>query len=205
MTGTIAKRRSGGPSTAGAGGDDTLLRDLQRLAALRAYGAFPPARIGHRGADRGAAHRQRAESQPGVQGGPYLLDFLGLKDRYLEKALEDAILRELESFVLELGTGFCFVARQMRSPIDDEDFHIDLVFHNRKLRRLLAIELKLCASCCSLPILPLHPAAKLASRRKTSPDTGRRCSASTGSIATGRTGPVGDLAMALPSRSGDAR
>lgn len=73
---------------------------------------------------------------------PYVLDFLGLKDRYLEKDLEDAILRELEAFVLELGTGFCFVARQMRIQIDDEDFYIDLVFYNRKLRRLVAIDLK---------------------------------------------------------------
>lgn len=73
---------------------------------------------------------------------PYVLDFLGLRDRYLEKDLEDAILRELEAFVLELGTGFCFVARQMRLQIDGDDFYIDLVFYNRKLRRLVAIELK---------------------------------------------------------------
>ena len=73
---------------------------------------------------------------------PYVLDLLGLKDRYLEKDREDAILRQLESFVLELGTGFCFVARQMRIQIDDEDFYIDLVPYNRKLRRLVAIDLK---------------------------------------------------------------
>jgi len=73
---------------------------------------------------------------------PYILDFLGLRDRYLEKDLEDAILRELEAFVLELGTGFCFVARQMRLQIDGDDFYIDLVFYNRKLRRLVAVELK---------------------------------------------------------------
>jgi predicted nuclease of restriction endonuclease-like (RecB) superfamily len=73
---------------------------------------------------------------------PYVLDFLGLRDRYLEKDLEDAILREMEAFVLELGTGFCFVARQMRLQIDNDDFYIDLVFYNRKLRRLVAIDLK---------------------------------------------------------------
>jgi len=73
---------------------------------------------------------------------PYVLDFLGLRDRYLEKDLEDAILREMEAFVLELGTGFCFVARQMRLQIDNDDFFIDLVFYNRKLRRLVAIDLK---------------------------------------------------------------
>lgn len=74
---------------------------------------------------------------------PYLLDFLGLNDRYLEKDLEDAILRELEQFLLELGAGFTFVARQKRLQIDDEDFYIDLLFYNRRLRRLVAIDLKL--------------------------------------------------------------
>lgn len=74
---------------------------------------------------------------------PYLLDFLGLNDRYLERDLEDAILREIEQFLLELGAGFTFVARQKRIHIDDEDFYIDLLFYNRKLRRLVAIDLKL--------------------------------------------------------------
>ncbi len=74
---------------------------------------------------------------------PYLLDFLGLNDRYLERDLEDAILREIEQFLLELGAGFTFVGRQKRIQIDDEDFYIDLLFYNRKLRRLVAIDLKL--------------------------------------------------------------
>ena len=74
---------------------------------------------------------------------PYVLDFLGLQDRYLEKDLEDAILRELESCLLELGTGFSFVARQKRIQLDNDDFYIDLLFYNRKLRRLVAIDLKL--------------------------------------------------------------
>lgn len=73
----------------------------------------------------------------------YVLDFLGLDDRYLEKDLEDAILRELETFLLELGAGFSFVARQRRIQIDNDDFYIDLLFYNRKLRRLVALELKL--------------------------------------------------------------
>jgi predicted nuclease of restriction endonuclease-like (RecB) superfamily len=73
---------------------------------------------------------------------PYVLDFLGVADRYLEKDLEDAILRELEAFILELGSGFTFVARQKRIQIDDEDFYLDLLFYNRKLRRLVAVELK---------------------------------------------------------------
>ena len=74
---------------------------------------------------------------------PYVLDFLGLKDRYLEKDLEDAILRELEAFLLELGAGFAFVARQKRIQIDDDDFYIDLLFYHRSLHRLIAIDLKL--------------------------------------------------------------
>lgn len=74
---------------------------------------------------------------------PYVLDFLGLRDRHLEKDLEDAILRELETFLLELGAGFSFVARQKRIQLDNDDFYIDLLFYNRKLRRLVAIDLKL--------------------------------------------------------------
>lgn len=74
---------------------------------------------------------------------PYLLDFLGLNDRYLEKDLEDAILRELEQFLLELGAGFTFVARQKRIQLDNDDFYIDLLFYNRRLKRLVAIDLKL--------------------------------------------------------------
>lgn len=74
---------------------------------------------------------------------PYILDFLGLKDHYLEKDLEDAILREIELFLLELGAGFSFIARQKRIVIDNEDFYIDLLFYNRKLRRLIVIEIKI--------------------------------------------------------------
>ena len=74
---------------------------------------------------------------------PYLLDFLGLNDRYLERDLEDAILREIEQFLLELGAGFTFMARQKRLQIDNDDFYIDLLLYNRKLRRLVAVELKI--------------------------------------------------------------
>jgi len=73
---------------------------------------------------------------------PYILDFLGLRDTWQEGDLEAAIIREMESFLLELGAGFSFVARQKRIQIDDEDFHLDLLFYNRKLRRLVAVELK---------------------------------------------------------------
>lgn len=73
----------------------------------------------------------------------YFLDFLGLKDTFSEKDLENAILRELESFLLELGVGFTFVARQKRITVDGEDFRIDLLLFHRELRSLVVIELKL--------------------------------------------------------------
>ncbi|PJL68657.1 hypothetical protein B9Y61_11545 [Stenotrophomonas maltophilia] len=74
---------------------------------------------------------------------PYILDFLGLRDTWQEGDLEAAIVREMESFLLELGAGFSFVARQKRIQIDNDDFHLDLLFYNRKLRRLVAVELKI--------------------------------------------------------------
>ena len=74
---------------------------------------------------------------------PYLLDFLGLKGAYQEKDVEAAILREMEAFILELGVGFTFVARQKRVQVDGDDFYLDLLFYHRRLKRLVAIELKL--------------------------------------------------------------
>jgi len=74
---------------------------------------------------------------------PYFLDFLGLQNTYLEQDLEVAILKELEAFILELGKGFAFIERQKRMIIDGEDFHLDLLFYHRNLKRLVAIELKL--------------------------------------------------------------
>ena len=74
---------------------------------------------------------------------PYFLNFLGLRDTFSERDLEEAILWDLESFILEIGTGFSFVARQKRITVDGEDYYLDLLFYHRKLRRLVAIELKL--------------------------------------------------------------
>jgi predicted nuclease of restriction endonuclease-like (RecB) superfamily len=74
---------------------------------------------------------------------PYFLDFLGLRQGHDEADLEGAILRQLEAFILELGRGFAFVERQKRLVIDGEDFYLDLLFFHRRLRRLVAIELKL--------------------------------------------------------------
>jgi predicted nuclease of restriction endonuclease-like (RecB) superfamily len=74
---------------------------------------------------------------------PYFLDFLGLRQGHNEADLESAILRQLEAFILELGRGFAFVERQKRMVIDGDDFYLDLLFYHRRLRRLVAIELKL--------------------------------------------------------------
>jgi predicted nuclease of restriction endonuclease-like (RecB) superfamily len=74
---------------------------------------------------------------------PYVLDFLNLKNSFIENDLESAILKDLESFILELGKGFAFMERQKRIIIDGEDFYLDLLFYNRNLKRLVAIELKM--------------------------------------------------------------
>src|SRR6185437_2952687 len=74
---------------------------------------------------------------------PYLLDFLGLADAFSERDLEAAILRDIERFLLELGTDFGFLARQKRMTIGDQDYYLDLLFYHRGLARLVAIELKL--------------------------------------------------------------
>ena len=81
--------------------------------------------------------------EKGIFKDPYFLDFLTLKDGYLENDLESAILKELELFILELGNGFSFISRQKRMIIDGEDFNLDLLFYHRKLKRLVAIELKI--------------------------------------------------------------
>lgn len=74
---------------------------------------------------------------------PYFLEFAGLKGSYSEESLEDALISHIEQFLLELGDGFTFVARQKRMIIDGEDFHLDLLFFHRKLHRLIALDLKL--------------------------------------------------------------
>lgn len=92
------------------------------------------------------ANTKLAELQPELMNtfkDPYMMDFLNLKNTYLEQDLERAILQELETFILELGKGFAFMERQKRMIIDGEDFYLDLLFYNRKLKRLVAIELKL--------------------------------------------------------------
>ena len=92
------------------------------------------------------ANSQLPENQKEIQHifkDPYFLDFLELRNGYLENDLESAILKDLELFILELGVGFTFVERQKRMIIDGEDFYLDLLFYHRKLKRLVAIELKI--------------------------------------------------------------
>lgn len=74
---------------------------------------------------------------------PYVLDFLGLSDSYLEKDLESSIVAELQKFISELGSDFAFMARQKRITIDARDYYLDLLFYHRRLRCLVAIELKI--------------------------------------------------------------
>lgn len=74
---------------------------------------------------------------------PYVLDFLNLHDNYSEKDLESAIVAELQRFITELGNDFAFLARQKRISVDAEDYYIDLLFYHRRLRCLVAIDLKL--------------------------------------------------------------
>ena len=73
---------------------------------------------------------------------PYFLEFTGLKGLYSERSLEDSLVAHLEQFIIELGNGFTFVARQKRMIIDGEDFYLDLLFYHRRLHRLIAIDLK---------------------------------------------------------------
>lgn len=74
---------------------------------------------------------------------PYFLDFLGLADTYSEKDLETSILAELQNFIIEMGSDFAFMARQKRIIIDNRDYYIDLLFYHRRLKCLVAIDLKI--------------------------------------------------------------
>lgn len=74
---------------------------------------------------------------------PYFLDFLGLADTYSEKDLETSIIVELQRFIIEMGSDFAFMARQKRITIDNRDYYIDLLFYHRRLKCLVAIDLKI--------------------------------------------------------------
>jgi predicted nuclease of restriction endonuclease-like (RecB) superfamily len=74
---------------------------------------------------------------------PYILEFLGLKDEYSESQLEEALIKHLEHFLLELGTGFTFVARQKRITLEGTHYRLDLLLYHRILKCLIAIDLKI--------------------------------------------------------------
>lgn len=73
----------------------------------------------------------------------YILDFMGLKGSYSEQDVETALIVNLQQFIMELGNGFAFLERQKRIPVDAVDYHLDLLFYHRKLKRLVAIDLKI--------------------------------------------------------------
>lgn len=116
------------------------VRELHRQIERKAY---ERSEIASAQGDALAALSADANAPAVVFKDPYFLDFLGLRQGHDEADLESAILRQLEAFILELGRGFAFVERQKRMIIDGEDFHLDLLFFHRRLRRLVAIELKL--------------------------------------------------------------
>jgi hypothetical protein len=92
-----------------------------------------------------AREGQRVETAADVMKEPLVLEFLGLEEKasWLESDLERAIIQRLEDFLLELGKGFCFVARQKRLSLDGDHFYVDLVFYNRLLRCFVLVDLKL--------------------------------------------------------------
>lgn len=100
--------------------------------------------------NKAAMLAQGAKPQPGDAASadeeirhPLVLEFLGLRDEYSETDLEDALIRHLETFLLELGNDFAFVGRQRRLRIDDEWYRVDLLFFHRRLRCLVIFDLKL--------------------------------------------------------------
>jgi len=119
----------------------TLRRKIQGMLFERTALSRKPAKLAR--LELKALSREDRMTPDLVFKDPYLLDFLGLKDHCMERDLEDAILRELEAFILELGVGFSFVARQKRIIVDADDYYLDLLFYHRGLRRLVAVDLKL--------------------------------------------------------------
>jgi len=73
---------------------------------------------------------------------PYNFDFLTLRDKYDERELEDALVKQITSFLLELGTGFSYIGRQVHLKVGDSDFYIDLLFYHVKLHCYVVVELK---------------------------------------------------------------
>ena len=114
--------------------DILSVRELRRQIELKTFERTQIANI---------KINKNSKIPPGTFRDPYIFDFFNLHNAYYEKDVETAVLRDLESFILELGKGFAFVERQKRMIIDGEDFYLDLLFYHRKSKRLVAIELKL--------------------------------------------------------------
>lgn len=119
----------------------TLQERIQSMLYERTALSRKPARLIER--DLKALREEDRLTPDLVFRDPYVLDFLGLRDTFSEQDLESALLREIESFLLELGTGFAFVERQKRITLDGDDYYMDLLFYHRRLRRLVVIELKI--------------------------------------------------------------
>jgi predicted nuclease of restriction endonuclease-like (RecB) superfamily len=120
------------------------LRDLKRQFNSGLYERLALSR--DKKAIRDLAHQGQEVSKPqDVLKEPYVLEFLGLEDRatYSESDLEAAIVEHVQHFLLELGKGFLFEARQKRFTFDEEHFFIDLVFYNRLLRCYVLVDLKI--------------------------------------------------------------
>lgn len=123
-------------------------RELERQIEARLFErtaqAAQPERFIQQEIDAAAEQDRTGQvSAMGALRDPHMLDFLGMEDPHLDNGLEAAILREMEQFLLRLGAGFTLVARQKRVQVDQTDHYIDLVLYNRKLRRLVAIDLRL--------------------------------------------------------------
>jgi len=119
----------------------TLRQKIDSMLFERTALSRKPNKLGHKELSR---LREEGRWTPDlVFRDPYVLDFLNLTDTYSERDLEAAILRDIEAFLLEMGSGFTFVARQKRMVIDGEDHNLDLLFYHRRLHRLVAVELKL--------------------------------------------------------------
>jgi predicted nuclease of restriction endonuclease-like (RecB) superfamily len=122
-------------------GSRALERQIGVLYYERLLASNDKAAVAHEAQDKTA---ELVETPKNYLRDPYILDFLNLDDRpYQEKDLEAGIISNLQRFLLELGKGFAFVERQQRIRTEDQDFYIDLVFYNYKLKCFLLIDLKI--------------------------------------------------------------
>ena len=165
-----------------------------RVHALQAHGAFEttrcidPAGVGH--------PPGKGDVTPAlVLKDPYLLDFLGLTDRFLEHDLEDATLRELEIFLLEFGARISFVARQKRIQLDGDDFYIDLLFYNRKLKRPVVLS---SSRTTASPNTRARWSSISAGWRKTNGNPKRTCHSASSSVPVKNTEQIELLELDAP-------